>query len=147
MLLLPFLLVMAVLDVVILNISWILLDLYGQKTRRARESSGRESTAFQDAYSRHRFFRWVFLGSIAAGIVLIRGIVLVSGKPYEFDWFKGVHYSFVISVSALIMLALWFDGHNSPSHKVWTHGLRPFIPLLNLTGVYLLYPYFLLCMQ
>lgn len=116
--LLPLLELAAALAAVILVISFVLTYWYGLETARVRgflAEEGSDPDAISDAYDRHCFYRWVFLGSFVLAIVIIESMVRIPEGPFELTPFKMIHYGLDAVFSVLLVLVLFpYSGKRNP---------------------------------
>lgn len=117
-LLLGLLEVLAALVACIMVMSFVLTYLYGLETVRTRRfltMEGSEFDAMSDAYDRHCFYRWVFLGSFVLAIVIIESMVRIVGVPFEFTPLKVSHLTLDAIFFVLLVLVLFpYNGKRNP---------------------------------
>ncbi|MBI2030327.1 hypothetical protein HYT05_01765 [Candidatus Kaiserbacteria bacterium] len=133
--------VTAALLAVVLVISFVLTYWYGLETARKNRVFKETCTGFgeyQDAYDRHRRFRWVFLGTQVVAICAIEGMRLVADGSYEFTWFKGLHYALDgVYFILLVMTTIPCNGFRSKSHGKYAYWLAVSGIGVLTTGLYL----------
>ncbi|MBI5004452.1 hypothetical protein HZC00_05165 [Candidatus Kaiserbacteria bacterium] len=140
--LLPLLELAAALAAGILVISFVLTYLYGQETARTRRIfratySGFDECQYQDAYDRHRFYRWMYLGSFTVAILVIESMVRIAGVSFEFTPLKVAHYTLDGIYCILLGLTLWYNGFRSEFHGKFAYWLAVSGIGVLTTGLYL----------
>jgi hypothetical protein len=122
LILLPLLELAAALAAGILVMSFVLTYVYGLETARKNRAFKENCTGFaeyQDAYDRHRFYRWVFLGAFVLAIVVIESMVRIVEVSFELTALKVIHYGLDAIFFVLLVLVLFpYNGKRNPS----SHG-------------------------
>lgn len=130
---------------VVLILSFVLTFWYGIETARTRpfvESEGKGfddywTNIHEDAYAKHRLYRYVHLWSLLAAILIIESMVRIAGVSPELTPIKVIHYVLDATYMTLLVLTMWYNGFKSEHHGKYAHWLSVTGIGVLVTGVYL----------